>query len=438
MAVRTTEQYETVRMPLDQLGELLCRSREPVSQLIADQPPVHCPATLGGYELLHEVGRGSTGIVYKARQIRLNRIVALKTLLPAALESQGAIGRLQNEAEVAAQLDHPGIIPIHDIGQHNGQPYICMAFVDGESLAARLESGPIGIEAAAQIVAEVAEAIQHSHDRGIIHHDLKPANIVLDRFGQPRIADFGLARRIADRDQPVFAGISGTPAYMSPEQAAGQTSAVGPASDLYALGAILYHLLTGRPPFDGNDAVTVIQRVRDDQPPAPRSIEPSIPVALEAICLRCLEKDVVARFASAGELTRELRNFLSKMDNGKSGSSSLPNRVSRTELRSGRALHGGRRSLVGAGLLLAVLIPVSIWTTKTQDPKTVSFPNPVDHRVEPWSDSTAHADALAKTERPKTTAVKVEGVSLESAGARLVRHVETNRNDSPLPGKRRA
>jgi serine/threonine-protein kinase len=438
MAVRITEQYETVRMPLTQLGELHCRTREAIPQATADESPVCCPATVGGYELLHEVGRGSMGVVYKARQIRLNRIVALKTLLPAAFESQRAVGRLQNEAEVAAQLDHPGIIPIHDIGQHNGQPYICMTFVDGESLAARLESGPIEAEVAAQIVADVAEAVQHAHDRGIIHHDLKPANIVLDRSGQPRIADFGLARRIGDRSQLLVAGISGTPAYMSPEQAAGQTNAVGPASDQYALGAILYHLLTGRPPFDGADAMTVIQSVREDQPPAPRSIEPSIPVALEAICLRCLQKDVVARFASAGDLATELRHFLSSIKNDKSDAGSPPNRISRTELRSERSLHGVRRLLLGASLLLAVLIPASIWTAKAQDPKTVSFPNPEDHRDEPWTDSTGHEDALAKTERPKPNALKAEGVSLESVGARLVRHGETNPIAGPLPGKRRA
>jgi serine/threonine protein kinase len=438
MAFRIAGQFETVRMPLDQLGELLGRSREAGPRLIADAAPVCCPATLGGYELLHEVGRGSMGVVYKARQIRLNRIVALKTLLPAALEDKRAVGRLQNEAEIAAQLDHPGIIPIHDVSQHDGQPYISMAFVDGESLATRLESGPIGVETAAQIVADVADAVQHAHDRGIVHHDLKPANICLDRLGQPKIADFGLARRIGDGRQPVVSGISGTPAYMSPEQAAGQSDAVGPGSDLYALGAILYHLLTGRPPFDGEDAVTVIQRVREEQPPAPRSGNPSIPMALEAICLRCLEKDVIARFASAGELAHELRSFLSSRPSDESGCGFPANRVSPTELRSGRNRRGLHRLLLGAGLLLAVLIPTSIWTAKAHDPNTVPLATPVIQLAEKRTDSIRPRDTLVKAERSRPTAVNVEPISFESAGARLVRRVDTNRNAGPQPGKRRA
>jgi serine/threonine protein kinase len=271
-------------------------------------PLMNCPTHFGEYQLIEEIGRGAMGIVYKARQIRLKRIVALKMLHPARLRREGAIEQFFAEAELAAQLDHPGIVPVHDVGHDNGQPFICIAFVDGENLEARLKRRPLEIEEVVRLLADVADAIEHAHDRGIIHRDLKPANILLDRAGRPRITDFGLARRLDDNaaTSPVIAG---TPPYMSPEQASAQNGRVGVASDVYTLGVVLYHCLTGQPPFTGKDSYSILRQVMQTEPPLPRSIDPSIPEELERIALRCLRKEPAGRYASAAELACELRQF---------------------------------------------------------------------------------------------------------------------------------
>jgi eukaryotic-like serine/threonine-protein kinase len=278
-------------------------------QATADPNAVVASATrFGGYELLEEIGRGSMGIVYKARQIGLNRLVALKTPFPGKLRQEPAIEQFLVEAQLAAQFDHPGIIPVHDAGRHNGRPYFCMALIDGESLAARLTRGPLALQEVVQIVADAADAVQHFHDRGVIHRDLKPANILLDGAGRPRIADFGLARRLDDafEDAPVIAG---TPSYMSPEQASGQITRIGPASDIYSLGAVLYHCLAGRPPFEGTDSLSVIRQVCEEEPPSLRSIESSIPQGLDEIALCCMHKDPACRYASAAALGFQLRQI---------------------------------------------------------------------------------------------------------------------------------
>jgi eukaryotic-like serine/threonine-protein kinase len=281
---------------------------EHVQALAVASPRAECPVPFGEYELLEEIGRGAMGVVYKARQLRLKRIVALKTLLPAMLRQEGAYEQLLAEAEVAAQLDHPGIVPIHDVGRHDGQPYICMTFIDGESLEASLKRHPLVIEQTVRIVADVAVAVQYAHDHGVIHRDLKPANILLDRSGRARVGDFGLARKLgaAEKNSNVIAG---TPSYMSPEQASGQNERIGPASDIYSLGTILFHCLTGRTPFDGKSSSSILHQVVEAEPPLPRSINPTIPEEFEAIILRCLRKDPAARYTSAAELAARLRQM---------------------------------------------------------------------------------------------------------------------------------
>ncbi|HET6323186.1 MAG TPA: protein kinase [Planctomycetaceae bacterium] len=280
------------------------------SRLSADQPSM-ASTRFGAYELIEEIARGGMGVVYKARQSKLDRIVALKMIRADQFDSASSILRFQNEAEAAAKLDHPGVVPIFDVGDQDGQPYLSMAFIDGESLAARVARGRLESREAARIVRDVAQAIQHAHERSIVHRDLKPANILLDASDRPRVTDFGFARRV---DVPIGVSLDGsvigTPSYMSPEQAAGDMSRVGPACDIYSLGAVLFHLLTGRPPFVGANVLEIIRQVSQKPVESPRAINPSVPVSLERICLKCLAKQPEQRYATAGDVAAELDRYL--------------------------------------------------------------------------------------------------------------------------------
>ena len=265
----------------------------------------------GDYELLEEIARGGMGVVFKARQTSLNRIVALKMILAGQLASEADVERFHTEAEAAAQLDHPGIIPIFEIGEHEEQHYFSMALVDGESLAKKLADGPLPTRDAAELVRTVAQSVQYAHDRGVIHRDLKPANILIDENGQPRITDFGLAKRVdADSGLTGTGQVLGTPSYMPPEQAGGETEKIGPLSDVYSLGAILYTLLAGRPPFQAASPMETLIQVLQREPVSPRDLNDEIPRDLETICLKCLEKEPGRRYRSADELVDELQRFL--------------------------------------------------------------------------------------------------------------------------------
>jgi WD40 repeat protein len=265
----------------------------------------------GDYELLHEVARGGMGVVFRARQVSLNRIVALKMILTGRLASEDDVRRFRLEAEAAANLDHPGIVPIYEVGQHEGQHYFSMGFVEGESVAQRVADGPLSARQAAELVRQVAEAVHSAHEHGVIHRDLKPANILIDARGRPRITDFGLAKRIRDdRGLTVTGQVMGTPSYMPPEQAAGRLDQIGPAADVYALGAILYCLLTGRPPFQSASPTDTILQVLEKQPVPPRELNESVPRDLETIALRCLQKEPKRRYGSARELADDLDRYL--------------------------------------------------------------------------------------------------------------------------------
>ncbi|MDB5391785.1 MAG: repeat-containing protein [Planctomycetaceae bacterium] len=265
----------------------------------------------GDYELLAEIARGGMGVVYKARQINLNRIVALKMILAGQLADDSDVKRFQAEAEAAARLDHPGIVPIFEIGQHEGQHYFSMAYVEGESLARKVANGPLPPREAAEMVRKVAEAVEYAHQKGIIHRDLKPANVLLDQAGEPRVTDFGLAKQLkADSNLTGTGQILGTPSYMPPEQAGGHVDQAGPRSDVYALGAILYCLLTGRPPFQAANPVDTLLQVLEAEPVAPRQLNPRLPRDLETICLKCLRKEPEKRYRSAAEFAEDLRRFV--------------------------------------------------------------------------------------------------------------------------------
>ena len=240
----------------------------------------------GRYELIQELGRGGMGVVWKARDVDLDRFVAIKLILPNHVESEVGIKRFQAEARASARLDHPGIVTVHDFGQRDGKYYLCMAFVDGRSLAERLAQGAMPPAKAAKIIREIAEAIHHAHERGVVHRDLKPPNILLTSADEPRVTDFGLARRIDVPEGITASGqVLGTPSYMSPEQAAGNTDLIGPATDIYAIGAILYYALAGRPPFQGTgNVLETVRKVADGKFEPLKNVAPGVPSQLEMIC----------------------------------------------------------------------------------------------------------------------------------------------------------
>jgi WD40 repeat protein/tRNA A-37 threonylcarbamoyl transferase component Bud32 len=307
--------------------------------------PEHIRA-FGDYELLEEIARGGMGVVFKARQITLNRIVAVKMILSGQLASPRDVERFHTEAEAAAKLDHPGIVPIYEIGQHHGQHYFSMGFVEGRSLAARVAQGPLPAREAAEIVRAVTQAVQFAHDRGVIHRDLKPGNILLDRQGKPRVTDFGVAKLPESDSELTGTGqVLGTPGYMPPEQAAGKISAVGRSSDVYSLGAILYCLLTGRPPFQAATPVETLLQVQQQEPVPPRRLNPAIPFDLDTIALKCLEREPSHRYPTAAELGVDLRRFLT-------GEPIAARPIGRVE----RSWRWCRRNPVLAALITAVVV----------------------------------------------------------------------------------
>ena len=269
------------------------------------------PASFDDYELLEEVGRGGMGIVYRARQKSLDRVVAVKMLLRRDLATAADLARFRSEAEAAARLDHPGIVSVFEVGECGGHPFYSMRFIEGTTLAKRLASGGVPPREAATILARVAEAVDAAHRGGVLHRDLKPSNILIDAAGKPHVSDFGLAKRIeADQDVTHTGAILGTPCYMSPEQAAGSRGDVGPTSDVWSLGAMLYQTLTGRPPFQAANPMDTLLAVLESDPPVPRSLDPGVNRDLEMIALKSLQKPQDLRYASAADLAADLRAFL--------------------------------------------------------------------------------------------------------------------------------
>jgi eukaryotic-like serine/threonine-protein kinase len=269
------------------------------------------PGVFGDYELIEEIARGGMGVVYRARQLRLNRIVALKMILSGQFASKQEVLRFRGEAEAAANLRHPNIVAIYETGEAAGQHYFSMEFVQGRTLSEITRDGPIPAHRAAQYTRITAQAIHYAHQQGVLHRDLKPSNILIDENDQPRITDFGLAKRARDDFGLTLTGqVLGSPSFMPPEQTSAKSGKVGPASDVYGIGAILYHILTGRPPFQADSIDGLLTQLRENDPVAPRLLNPSIPRDLETLCLKCLEKDPAKRYPSALALADELNRFL--------------------------------------------------------------------------------------------------------------------------------
>ncbi len=264
-----------------------------------------------GYEILEELGRGGMGVVYKARQLRLNRLVALKMILAGEYAGTDAVERFLAEAEIVARLRHPNIVQIHAIADFDGRPYVELEYVEGGSLALRLDGTPWPPRAAARLVASLASALAEAHRMGIVHRDLKPANILMTDDGTPKITDFGLAKA-DDKDLGLTKtnSILGSPSYMAPEQAEGGAKNVGPTADIYALGANLYELLTGRPPFVGPTVLATLELVKNAEPVSPRQLQPGVSADLETICLKCLRKEPQRRYESADALAEDLGRYL--------------------------------------------------------------------------------------------------------------------------------
>ena len=280
------------------------------------------PKNCGDYELMGELGRGGMGVVYRARQKSLDRIVALKMLLRGDNASFVDIARFRAEAESAAQLYHPNIVSVYEVGEFDGRPFFSMKLIEGTTLAKRLTEGPLSSRTSAEMLAPICRAIGDAHRRGVLHRDLKPSNVLIDADGRTYVSDFGLAKRLStglpdeatdasnDLDLTLTGAIVGTPGYMAPEQAAGQRGQINSSTDIYGLGAILYAMLTGRPPFQAASAVDTVLMVREQDPLPPRMLNPKVDAELEMICLKCLQKPADLRYATADAMADDLEAYL--------------------------------------------------------------------------------------------------------------------------------
>jgi serine/threonine-protein kinase len=357
-AVRSGAGVEPATLPPQPTGspsEAETRTAPPVSALTAAKSPW---PVVDGYEILSVLGKGAMGIVYEARHTQLNRLVALKMILAGPHADAAQLARFRTEAEAVARAQHPHIVQIYDIGEADGRPYFSLEFCGGGSLAQKLDGTPLAATEAAQLVATLADAIEAAHRRGIVHRDLKPANVLLTAEGAVKIGDFGLAKRLEEgAGQTATGAVMGTPSYMAPEQAAGKVKEIGPAADVYALGAILYDLLTGRPPFKAATPLETLQQVQEQEPVPPRRLQPKTPLDLDTICLKCLQKEPVRRYGSAAALAEDLRRFLA----GETIKARSPGLVERAIRLARRRPKVALIVALVAVILAAVVVVTGLW-----------------------------------------------------------------------------
>ena len=324
------------------------------SETLPDWPLWSPLRYIGDYEILGIVGQGGMGIVYRARQTSLNRVVALKLIRVEGQPSESEARRFQHEAEAVASLDHPGIVPIYEVGIHEGRHYFSMKLISGKSLKQASKGLKGDFPAIARILADVARAVQHAHERGVLHRDLKPGNILLDEYDLPHVADFGLAKRIdlGDPDATQTGAVVGTPAYMAPEQATATRGTITTATDVYGLGAVLYTLLSGHAPHRGSSQLEILDAVREHAPESPLRVDAKVPRDLSVICMKCLEKDPRRRYHSARELADDLDRWLD-------GRPIAARRVGPAT----RAVMWCKRKPLAAGLAAALLISALVGST---------------------------------------------------------------------------
>jgi tetratricopeptide (TPR) repeat protein/tRNA A-37 threonylcarbamoyl transferase component Bud32 len=323
-----------------------------------------------GYEILGVLGRGGMGVVYKARQKSLNRMVAIKMIIAGFHAGEAERSRFRKEAETIAALKHANIVEVHDFSEHQDVPFLVLEYVEGGSLARRLDGNPISATEAGHITLTLARAVHNAHRHGVVHRDIKPANILITDDGRLKLTDFGLAKHLACRNESASGGVVGTPAYMAPEQAEGHTSAIGPATDVYALGAVLYELLTGRPPFQGDSLLAVLHDVCVVAPIVPSQLNPLVPPALDRICLLCLEKDPNRRFRDAAGLAQDLEDCLAQM--GKPIDAVVPKPKSSRPLPLRRRLLYASLIASGVATIMLMLVLLGPWIAGIgQRPKRV-------------------------------------------------------------------
>src|SRR5881296_1266447 len=327
--------------------------------------PVRPPPLLmdfGDYELLEQIGRGGQGVVFRARQKSLNRIVALKVIGLGRWATEAHLKRFRLEAEAAARLEHPGIVPIYEVGERDGSCYFSMKFVEGGQLDDVPRRQPMPIRRAVELIANVARTVHYAHEHGILHRDIKPGNILLDAKGEPHLTDFGLAR-LLETESTVTRTLEvlGTPSYMAPEQALGENATVSSATDVYGLGAVLYQLLTGQPPFAGGTTYETIKLLLDTEPRQPRLVNPKIDRDLSTICLKCLEKDPKRRYSSALALAEDLERWLKHEP--------IQGRRTGIFARGKKWVRRNPSIAVLAAMLLALAVPLGVMVWKSEFPR---------------------------------------------------------------------
>src|SRR5213082_529556 len=344
------------------LDELSCDNPKPTSGVKEAVRAATMLGELGDYELLDEVGRGGQGVVFRARQKSLNRTVALKVISLGQWASKAHLKRFRLEAEAAARLEHPGIVPIHEVGERDGSCYFSMKFVEGGQLDEVVRRAPMSIRQAAELIAKVARTVHYAHEHGILHRDIKPGNILLDDKDEPHLTDFGLARLVeTESTMTRTLEVLGTPSYMAPEQAAGNNNQLTSATDVYGLGAVLYQLITGQPPFAGGTTYETIKLLLDTEPRQPRLLNPKIDRDLSTICLKCLEKDPKRRYSSALALAEDLEHWLKHEP--------IQARPTGIVARSRKWVRRNPSIAVMAAMLLALAVPLGMMIWNSEFPR---------------------------------------------------------------------